>query len=825
MKKKWIQRGVSLGLTAAMMLGLTACGGGGGKVSSDPNLAKQYVYSCQDIEISNMGENFDIRSGSYRNGTIYLLVNVYNYSDTSNEQVVKLLTLDEDGSNVQTVDLQMPSQEDNKGQDDQGEAQKDPVEAGAESSDEPSEEGSGEDIDISARPFGSSSTYEYTGYSNYGFTEDGRLYALKNHNMEDYSDPENYVSKQQYFLCYWDLEGNLLGEFPLETVNPQEEYYYITAVVPLSNGDTGILYSGDSVQMSTVDSQGNVSERKPMSDNASILQNGANVIVQEDGTLLVIYYDENDWSKMYVATYDLNTDTVSEGVMLPNSIAMSGYNYMGAGAVTDLIYTDNNGVYTYNMGDEQSQMMMSFINSDLNISGMNNVIVIDDSRFVGLYYDSINYESNVSIFTKVNPEDIPDKQVLVLAGNYVDSDIKQRVVDFNKNNNEYRIVIKEYSSYATSEDYTAGYTQLNNDIISGSMPDIIVVDNSSNLPIENYISKGLIADVKDLIEKDEELSQVEFMENVFEAFSVDGKLYQVIPSFNVMTIIGKKSIVGDRTSWTMKDLEELIASLPEGTVAIGELTQMGFFNMMMQYCGSEFVDVSSGKCNFDSQNFIDMLEFAKDLPQELSEDYYDDDFWENYDSQYRENRTVLMNCYISSVSDMNRTINGAFGEEVSFIGFPTESGNGSSINSGGNFVLSARSKNLDGAWQFVRYYLTEEYQKDLHWGLPISKAVFMEKAKEAANKPYYIDENGKKVEYTETYYINDENIELDPMSQEQIDQVVNFIQSVNTRSYYNQDIYKILEEEVAAYFSGQKSAQEVAKVIQSRAQIYVSENR
>lgn len=73
--------------------------------------------------------------------------------------------------------------------------------------------------------------------------------------------------------------------------------------------------------------------------------------------------------------------------------------------------------------------------------------------------------------------------------------------------------------------------------------------------------------------------------------------------------------------------------------------------------------------------------------------------------------------------------------------------------------------------------------------------------------------------------MNGESIELDPMTQEQIDQVVAFIESVNTRSYYNQDISKILEEEVEAYFTGQKSAQEVAQVIQSRAQIYVSENR
>lgn len=35
-------------------------------------------------------------------------------------------------------------------------------------------------------------------------------------------------------------------------------------------------------------------------------------------------------------------------------------------------------------------------------------------------------------------------------------------------------------------------------------------------------------------------------------------------------------------------------------------------------------------------------------------------------------------------------------------------------------------------------------------------------------------------------------------------------------------IYSMIAEEAAAYFEGQKSAQEVAKIIQSRMEIYVS---
>ena len=90
---------------------------------------------------------------------------------------------------------------------------------------------------------------------------------------------------------------------------------------------------------------------------------------------------------------------------------------------------------------------------------------------------------------------------------------------------------------------------------------------------------------------------------------------------------------------------------------------------------------------------------------------------------------------------------------------------------------------------------------------------------------YVLDEDGNKVEYDETYYINGEEILLPQLTQEQVDRIVSFVESVNKRGYYNEAISNIISEEAGAYFSGQKSARDVAGVIQSRVQVYVNENR
>ena len=58
-----------------------------------------------------------------------------------------------------------------------------------------------------------------------------------------------------------------------------------------------------------------------------------------------------------------------------------------------------------------------------------------------------------------------------------------------------------------------------------------------------------------------------------------------------------------------------------------------------------------------------------------------------------------------------------------------------------------------------------------------------------------------------------------------MDQVLNLIDNLGCAVSFDQDIYNIISEETQAFFAGQKTAQDVAGIIQSRATIYVNEQR
>ena len=342
----------------------------------------------------------------------------------------------------------------------------------------------------------------------------------------------------------------------------------------------------------------------------------------------------------------------------------------------------------------------------------------------------------------------------------------------------------------------------------------------------NYVSKGALADIGKLLAADQELGGLEYLQNVWDAYSVNGQLYAVIPSFNVQTMVAKKSLVGEPQSWTMADVEAVLATMPQGAAAFGDMTRDGFIYNILSYGGKDFIDLETGECHFDSQEFIDMLEYAKTLPKESYKEDEDYDYF-SHENQYRENRSLMRELYISNIEDCKYQIKGYMGEEVSYVGFPTSDSKGSCLGiSGSALMISANSQQQDEAWQFVRQFLTEEYQTSSElYSMPVLKSAFLAKAAKATERSYWTDENGNKEYYDDYWTINGEQVVLEPFTQEEVEEICQFIYGVNRTAYYNEEIRNIIIEDAEAFFSGQRSAQEVAGIIQSRAQVYINENR
>ena len=68
-------------------------------------------------------------------------------------------------------------------------------------------------------------------------------------------------------------------------------------------------------------------------------------------------------------------------------------------------------------------------------------------------------------------------------------------------------------------------------------------------------------------------------------------------------------------------------------------------------------------------------------------------------------------------------------------------------------------------------------------------------AQEATQKPYYMDENGNKVEYDDTWYIGDTEITISPMTEQETKDYMAFLQSCNKVYMEDEALLQIVQEE------------------------------
>lgn len=637
--------------------------------------------------------------------------------------------------------------------------------------------------------------------------KDGNIYtALCEYGVET-ETPGMY--KDLYTLIGYSATGEELFRKALGEDVGADEYYYVNSI--LCTDENIVILSANSMEVYSF-------KGEPVKEIDVDTSSFGQMFMLRDNSVVALCYGDTN---MYFVRINVETGEVSEKIDVP----YNGYNFAHyAGTYCDFMLVDSTGVYTYNFGDESHKKIMDFVDSDMMDSSCYSLSQLTEDSFFAWTYDSEQDDTVCGIFTKVDPATIKDKEILTLGTLWMDSDVRRRVVEFNKASDTYRIRVEEYSQYNTAEDYTIGLSRLNTDIASGNAPDIMCL--SGEMPVESYMSKGLFVDLKTFMENDPELKMEDYMTEIIDAFSQDGKWYQMVPSYFLYTVFGKTAEVGEEPGITFEELQALRAKKGEDIQVFSERTKSSVLMDAIMMNSDEYINWETGECYFNTPQFISLLEFANEFPSEIDYEtlYNDPTYWEKQETLFRDGGALLLPYTISDFQDFQYCEDGTFGEQITAVGFPVGDGVGNAYMCNYAFAISAKSKYQDVAWEFLRYYLTDEFQDSFTYGWPIKLSSLEKRIQKAQEKPYYEDENGNKVEYDETFYIGGMEIVLEPLTQEDCERVIGFLKSADHVYNYDRNIISIMEEESAAYFEGQKSVKEVADIIQSRIQIYVNEN-
>jgi len=167
-----------------------------------------------------------------------------------------------------------------------------------------------------------------------------------------------------------------------------------------------------------------------------------------------------------------------------------------------------------------------------------------------------------------------------------------------------------------------------------------------------------------------------------------------------------------------------------------------------------------------------------------------------------------------------------FGGEIVFKGFPDENRNGNSFAPLPTLAITSASENKEGAWSFIRSLMTEQWQRQMIIEspnyIPSNKAVLDWMIDRAMNQEEHTV--GIGTSFGGNIIIVD--VKITPVSQTEMNQFMEMINSAlqETSANYNfTAIMNMVSETASDYFSGVKTAEEVARIIQSRASILASE--
>ena len=167
-----------------------------------------------------------------------------------------------------------------------------------------------------------------------------------------------------------------------------------------------------------------------------------------------------------------------------------------------------------------------------------------------------------------------------------------------------------------------------------------------------------------------------------------------------------------------------------------------------------------------------------------------------------------------------------WGEDAVFVGYPEGAGNGMMLYPDNCYAVSAQSRHKDGAWKFIESFFTQEWQEKItpNYAFSIDKDRFEQQLKNAERVQWHTDRNGRRREAPIlTYDMNGEAIEVFAPRPEDTDSLRRMVEGARMIKRGDTEALRIVQEEAAYYFAGQKSLKEVADIIRSRIGIMAEE--
>ncbi|MGN0425956.1 MAG: ABC transporter substrate-binding protein [Acetatifactor sp.] len=372
-------------------------------------------------------------------------------------------------------------------------------------------------------------------------------------------------------------------------------------------------------------------------------------------------------------------------------------------------------------------------------------------------------------------EEAGDRKIITLDALSLNSAMEQCVALFNQKNPDYYVHKVDYNNDMTYEEFLDARALK---IMTGRSADLLYL--SSDFRVNEYVEKGVLEDLTPYIERDIEKDR--YVEGVFNLFSLDNGVYAAPVDADVNLLLKKCETKSPYEDITFAQLCDLLEKKEPASLFDRPVKDTLWF--LYLYFG---VNVN------DPEELATMIELAEkyqrkpDTGMVFEKDFLMVDF-------RMSNPNSMLGTYVTF---------GKLGEDISGVNAP--------IVTSSFFGISSSSEEKEGAWEFIRFMLQEECQEIISASfMPVRKETFMSKCEEE-----YADELRRQ-------YLEEQGVSMDHF----IRNYNEMIQRGKPRELMaeNYDILKIVWEEAAKYYDGEKDLASTIDVIRNRISLYQKEN-
>jgi hypothetical protein len=464
----------------------------------------------------------------------------------------------------------------------------------------------------------------------------------------------------------------------------------------------------------------------------------------------------------------------------------------------------------FGVREDGADEIVNWANSGIAPGEIRNVTVLGGGK---IFYANFDWTSwgHIYMLTAIPEDEVPRRIQIDLAcldgAGATTSRLTGFVTKFNMKNSKYIVNLIPYVTPSNSE--MTEVDLFNNDLILGNIPDMFLFGYYNitypGFKIENYENKGMFADLYEYINNDPDFPRDSLLGCTMTPFESNGKLYRFAYTLYIESLACTTETAATLGEWSITDfLDRAEECASRGVSLLYAPTRNFILNYLENYI-TEFVDEANGTCTFDGVTFLRLLKYIESLPVTTYNGVEND----ANTFGYREGSILLRPFRLTQLSEL-LDVKAAFGvqnlSELAFVGFP--GGEDATITEMSSFAISALSDEevRDGAWEFIKFLLTEDDLYEL--GHEISAVTAdLEPLIEDMIRYYGVDIDAASARFT----------------QSDGDFTREYITSLKGTTPMDPTIVGIVYEETQIFLGGVKSAEETAKIIQSRVAIYLSE--